>query len=90
MTRTLIGAAVGGLLGILALATYGAAEGLIHGGEFIGKPSLAAGPYAAFLSALILVAYLWWLAGGGGAWIGGLIGLGAAAVRRWIQETKKV
>jgi hypothetical protein len=86
MIRTLIGICVGALLGILALATYAAVEGFTRGGELLARPTLAAGPYAACLTAFVAVAYFWWLAGGIGAWIGGLIGLGFAAVHYWQKD----
>lgn len=86
MARTGIGVAAGALLGIVALALYGAVDGFSHG--IVTRPSLTPGPYTACLNAFIFVAYFWWLAGGVGAWIGGLIGLGSAAVRQWMRDRK--
>jgi hypothetical protein len=83
MTRTVIGAAVGALLGIVALAVWGMVEGFCHGGAMASRFSVPPGPYAAFLVAFVAVAYFWWLAAAVGAWVGGLIGLGSAAFRRW-------
>jgi hypothetical protein len=88
MIRTLIGAAVGACVGILALATYVGVEGFIHGGAMAARPSMPPGWEAALLGAFVAVAYFWWLAGGVGAWIGGLIGLGIAAVGRFVNENK--
>jgi hypothetical protein len=79
----MIGAGVGALLGIFALATYGLVEGYCHGGVMAARPSVAPGLYAALLVAFVAIAYFGWLAAAVGAWVGGLIGLGSAAFRRW-------
>jgi hypothetical protein len=90
MTRTLIGAAVGALLGIFALATYGLVEGYCHGGAMATRPSVPPGLDAAFLVAFVATAYFWWLAAAVGAWVGGLIGLGSAAFHRWWMDNKSI
>jgi hypothetical protein len=88
MIRTLIGAGVGALLGIVALGAYAAVEGFMHGGAMFARPSMPPGLDAACTGAFVAVAYFGWFAGGVGAWIGGLIGLGVAAVHRWMRDIK--
>ena len=86
MTRTVIGAAVGALLGIVALASWGMVEGYSHGGAMAVRQGMPPGLYAGFLVAGVAVAYFWWLAAAVGAWVGGLIGLGSAAFHRWWKD----
>jgi hypothetical protein len=88
MTRVLIGAAVGALLGIFALAIWGLVEGYCHGGAMASRNPVPPGLHAALLVALVAVAYFWWLAAAVGAWVGGLIGLGSAAFRRWWRDNR--
>jgi hypothetical protein len=85
MTRTVIGAAVGALLGVVALAVWGMVEGFCHGGAMASPAgaSVPPGLHAAFLVTFVAVGYFWWLAAAVGAWVGGLIGLGSAAFHRW-------
>ncbi len=88
MSRTLIGAAVGGLVGVLLLGSYAAVEGFAHGGELLAKPEVPPGWYAAALTAFVAVAYFWWAAVAVGVWVGGLLGLGSAALRSWRQKSR--
>ncbi len=79
MTRAVIGAAVGFCAGLLGLALYGAWDGYTNGGWT--RRDLPPGWQAAVSEAFVFVAYFWWLAGGVGAVIGGLAGLGSWLVR---------
>ena len=86
MTRALIWGCWGGLLGVVALACYGAVEGYFHGWPIAG--GIPPGPEAARVSAFTTTAYFWWLAGGVGAWFGGLTGLGSACAGRLAARGK--
>ena len=81
MKRTVIGAGVGAVCGVLALAATGAVAGYTRGGEGSARISIPPGVYAACLGAFVYTAYFWWLAGTVGAIIGGLAGLGSWVVR---------
>jgi hypothetical protein len=81
MRRTLIGACVGAVCGVLALAAAGAVAGYTQGGEAAARISVPPGPYAAVLAACVWTAYFWWLAGPVGAIIGGTAALGSWLVR---------
>ena len=62
MKRTAIGAGIGAVCGMLALAAAGAAAGYIYGGEAVGPPSRPPGLSAALAAAFVYTAYFWWLA----------------------------
>jgi hypothetical protein len=81
MTRTLIGAGVGALCGVLALAAAGAVAGYTQGGEAAARISVAPGLYAALLAAFVWTAYFWWLAAAVGGTIGGLAAFGSWLAR---------
>jgi len=77
MRRALIGAGVGAVCGVLALAGLGVWAGYTHGGEWVGPRGLQPGWEAAGTGAFVCTAYFWWLAGAVGGVIGGLAGLGS-------------
>jgi hypothetical protein len=81
MKRSLIGASIGAIIGMLALAATGAIAGYVYGGEAVGPPSRPPGLAAALVGAFVYSAYFWWLAGAIGAFIGGVAGLGSWLVR---------
>jgi len=81
MRRTLIGASVGAILGILALAGLGVWAGFTHGGEWVARRGLPPGWEAAATGAFVFTAYYWWLTGALGGVIGGLAALGSWLVR---------
>jgi hypothetical protein len=81
MRRALIGAGVGMVCGVLALAGFGAWAGYTHGGEWIGPVGRPPGWEAAGMGAVVSTAYFWWLAGTVGGTIGGLAGMGSWLVR---------
>ena len=80
MRRTLIGAGMGAVCGVLALAAAGAWGGYTRGAEWAAAP--APPPAAAAVTwALRFTASYGWLAGAVGGAIGGLAGPGSWAVR---------
>jgi hypothetical protein len=81
MRRALIGACVGAVCGVVALAGFGAWAGSTHGGEWVARRELPPGWQAAAMGAFVYTAYFWWLAGAVGGIIGGLAGLGSWLVR---------
>jgi hypothetical protein len=81
MRRTLIGACVGAVCAVLALAALGAWAGFTHGGEWVGRAGMPPGWAAAATGAFVYTAYYGWLAGTVGGVIGGLAGLGSWLVR---------
>jgi hypothetical protein len=81
MRRTLVGAGIGAVCGVLALAGFGAWAGYTHGGEWVLRARLPPGWEAAATGAFVYTAYYWWLAGAVGGVIGGLAGLGSWLVR---------
>jgi hypothetical protein len=81
MNRLLIGACIGAIVGVFALAALGAAAGFLYGGEAVGPSSRPPGPSAALAGAFVYTAYFWWLAGAVGGFIGGIAGLGSWLVR---------
>jgi ABC-type antimicrobial peptide transport system permease subunit len=80
MRRALIGAGIGAVVGLLALAAFGAWAGYAHGREWVAGPAPPP-EQSAFTWAFIFTAYYWWLAGAVGGLIGGLAGLGSSLVR---------
>jgi hypothetical protein len=81
MTRTVVGACLGALSGVLTLAAAGAVAGYTQGGEAAARHGIAPGLYAALLAAFVWTAYFWWLPAGVGAVIGGLAAFGSWLVR---------
>jgi hypothetical protein len=79
--KTVVGAWLGAVSGVLALAAAGAAAGYTEGGEAAARHGIAPGLYAALLAAFVWTAYFWWLAAGVGAAIGGLAAFGSWLVR---------
>ena len=77
MKRTLIGAGIGLVCGILLLAGLGAWQGYLDG---VGR-RFPPGWEAAVMGAFVYMAYFWWLAGTVGGGIGGLAGMGSWLVR---------
>jgi len=77
MNRTMIGAGIGTVCGVLLLAGLGAWQGYTDG---IGR-RLPPGWEAAVTDAFVYTAYFWWLAVGVGGFIGGCAGLGSWLVR---------
>jgi hypothetical protein len=80
MRRTLIGACVGAICGILALTVAGAWGGYNHADEWNAAPAPPPAK-AAIWTAFVFVAYYWWLAAGVGGFIGGLAAFGSWLVR---------
>ena len=81
MRRTLIGAFVGWVCGVVALAGLGARAGYTHGGDWVARAGLPPGWAAAGTEAFVFTAYYWWLAGTIGGIMGGAAGLGSWPVR---------
>jgi hypothetical protein len=80
MKRALIGACIGAVCGVIALAMCGAWGGYHHADEWYAAPAPPPAE-AAVRSAGFLVAYFWWAAFMVGGLIGGLAALGSWAVR---------
>jgi hypothetical protein len=81
MKRTLVGACIGAIVALLALAAAGLAAGYTQGGEAISRPALKPGPYAALLAAFVYTAYFWPVATAVGAMLGGFAGLASWLAR---------
>jgi transposase len=60
MRRTLIGAGIGAVVGLLALAGFGAWAGYAHGSEWVAGPAPPP-EQSAVTWAFIFTAYYWWL-----------------------------
>ena len=71
MLRTLIGAAIGGVIGLLVVPIWGAHDGFVYGSEMRRLPP---GLDAALNEALTYLFYLFWVGCLLGGFIGGLIG----------------
>jgi hypothetical protein len=80
MRRTLVGACIGAVCGVFALAGSGAWGGYTHGADWVAAPAPPPAE-SAVLWAFRFLAYFWWLAAGVGGVIGGLAGLGSWLVR---------
>lgn len=81
MRRSLIGAGIGAVCGLLALAGGGAWGGYWYGDEWAAGPSPPTGWRTAVHFAFVFTAYYWWLALAVGGFIGGAAGLGSWLVR---------
>ncbi|HEV3261700.1 MAG TPA: hypothetical protein VG013_32925 [Gemmataceae bacterium] len=84
LMRALVGAYVGAGCGLVALAVYGAAEGLANGAG--ARPP---GPDAAWRGALFMAAYFWWLAVPVGGAMGGIAGTGSALAGLCLRRNER-
>ncbi|WP_020469848.1 hypothetical protein [Zavarzinella formosa] len=81
MNRSLIGAGIGAVAGLLALGSVGAWGGYNYGSEWVGRPNVVPGIPAAVEGAAIILVYFWWLGLFVGGMMGGLAGFGSWLVR---------
>ena len=81
MNRTLVGAGIGIVLGVIALAALGALAGYVHGAEWFPSTRGQTPVVAAAKGAFITAGFFWWLGGGVGMVFGALAGFGTWLVR---------
>lgn len=81
MNRTLVGAGIGCVLGVLGLAVFGAWAGYVHGGDWFPGARGQPPAQAAVTGAVVTAGFFWWLGGGVGMAFGALAGFGTLLVR---------